>query len=460
MPKFSLPCSLIKDLYANEADSIGKICSLWGHVRAIRQQAGRTFITIYDGSHVKPFQGISNEDCTKIHTGAFLILTGEIVQSPAKGQTIEMLISQVELKGPVVDSATYLPLVKSVSLDLLRGKNAYLRPKFQTYSAVYRIRDTADKIINEFMRGHHFLKLDPNILSSSDCEGAGEMFQVTNADHFFGKPVGLTVSSQLQLEALVPCAVGVYTLNKSFRAEKSSTARHLAEFTHLEWESKFVPDLTRLMDFNEDLVTTVIRRILLECDAELNVLNQFVSKGILDRLNGFVQTDFARISYTEAIDILTRDKTEILKMYPDMDDLPHWGDDLNARCERYLAEVIYKRPTFVYNYPRDLKSFYMKGNPADEQGRFTVQGCDLLMPFMGELIGSSVREENYDVIVAEMKRRGLTGLDWYIDLRKNGGCSTSGSGMGFDRLIQVLCYTESNIRDVVPFPVTYGDCSF
>jgi asparaginyl-tRNA synthetase len=312
--------------------------------------------------------------------------------------------------------------------------------------------------VEEFLRGHGFKHLDPNVLTASDCEGAGEMFTVGASipDFFGGKRVGLTVSSQLQLEALVPVGSGVYTLNKSFRAEKSNTSRHLAEFTHLEWESKVVDTLDRLMDFNEDLIVSVLQRVLAECSGELATLNSFVSKGIVARLEGYLKGEFARISYTEAIALLERDRDQ----FPE--GIPKWGDDLGSRYERYLAEVVFGKPVFVYNYPRDLKSFYMKQNPVDESGRVTVQGCDLLMPYMGELIGSSVREENADRLVAEMGRRGMEvgSLAWYVDLRKNGGCRTSGAGIGFERLLQVICFMESNIRDVIPFPVAYGECGF
>lgn len=468
--KFKFPCALIKDLYAQADSLIGTQQTVYGHVRSVRPQAGQTFLAVYDGSHIKALQGILPAGSPVIHTGAFVKITGTLVKSPAKGQAVEMLITELECPGPVADTTTYLPLVKAVPLELLRGRNAYLRPKFQTYAAVYAIRDGADRIINEHLRGLHFRRLDPNVLSASDCEGAGEMFQLEKSAAFFGKTVGLTVSSQLQLEALVPCAVGVYTLNKSFRAEKSSTSRHLAEFTHLEWESKFVTDLDGLMDFNEDLIQGVIRRVLAEYPEEYALLNQYVSKGIIARLNSFIAQDFARISYTEAVDLIARDREKILALFPDLTpaDIPRWGDDLGSRCERYLAEELYARPVFVFNYPRDLKSFYMKVNPVDPvdpvdaQGRYTVQGCDLLVPYMGELIGSSVREEKVDLLLGEILRRGIdqASLDWYVDLRRNGGCKTSGSGMGFDRLVQILCYTNSNIRDAVPFPVAYSECEF
>lgn len=481
MPKYIPPCSFIKDLYITAENDLITILEtsheLWGHCRSIRTQSALTFITIYDGTHITPFQIILDlekypefqQQVSRTNVGAFVKVKGVIVKSPAKGQLIEMLATDYDLAGAVAEPFTYLPVVKGVSLETLRGNNAYLRSKFQTFYAVYSIRDKVDKFVNDFMRLQDYKHLDPNILTANDCEGAGEAFSVSTpskdpvlaATSFFGKKVGLTVSSQLQLEALVPAAKGVYTMNKSFRAEQSKTSRHLAEFTHLEWESKFVTDVKSLMDFNEDLVVYIIQNTLKECATELSLLNSFVSKGIIARLESFIKEDFARISYTEAVQILERDVAVVKKLY-DLLEIPKWGDDLGSKCERYLAEHIYKRPLFVYNYPRDLKSFYMKQNPVDVEGRYTVQGSDLLIPFMGELIGSSVREEKYDILLEEMGRRDMDvrPLDWYLDLRKNGGCCTAGAGIGFERLVQILCFMESNIRDVVPFPVAYEECYF
>lgn len=459
MPKFTPPCTYIRNIATYTQQEV------WGHVRSMRTQGTLGFLTVYDGTSAHPLQCIINFQThpnlakLPLHAGAFVKVRGLVVPSPAKGQVVELQVDMLDVVGPVIDTDAYLPLVKGVSLDTLRGSNAYLRPKFQTFLAVYTIRDRALQFIEEFLRSHGFKHLDPNILTASDCEGAGEMFTVAaSIPEFFGanKRVGLTVSSQLQLEALTPVGAGVYTLNKSFRAEKSNTSRHLAEFTHLEWESKIVDTLTRLMDFNEDLITTVLQRTLEECKGELATLNSFVSKGILARLESWVKSDFARISYTEAIALLQRD----VALLPE--GVPRWGDDLGSRNERHLAEAVFGKPVFVYDYPRDLKSFYMKQNAPDAEGRITVQGCDLLMPFMGELVGSSVREENANVLLEEMGRRGMdpTSLGWYIDLRRNGGCRTSGAGIGFERLLQILCFMESNIRDVTPFPIANGECEY
>jgi len=490
MYKFKPVCSFINDLYNNDANVIDTEHELWVNIKNVREQSNLIFIGVYDGTHIKPFQLIIDieknpevEDFRgKLHTGAYIKVKGKIVKSPAKGQTIEMLVTSLNLEGSIRDTNSYLPLVKGVNLDILRGKNSYLRPKFQTYQAVYTIVDKVDQFVNDFMRNINFKKIDPNILSLSECEGAGEMFVVTNmlkddikevpvlpngkidySKDFFNKKVGLTVSSQLQLEALCPMGKGVYTMNKSFRAEKSKTSRHLCEFTHFEFETRLINTVEDLMNFEEDLITNIIKRTLVECKDELESLNSFVSKGIVNRLEGFVKEDFARTSYTNAVDIITRDVENIKKIYELNDsDIPKWGDDLGGKCERYLAEHIFKKPVFVYNYPLELKSFYMKQNKPDENSRLTVGAVDLLIPNLGELIGSSLRENDYDKLVNEMDRRQMdkSSLQWYIDLRKNGSMSTAGAGVGMNRLWQMLCYMDSNIRDVTPFAVSFEECYF
>ena len=449
---------------------VGNVNTVRGFVQNIASTASMRFLKVYDGTTANPLQitidvtlPIAN---ISVQKGQFIEVTGAVVESPMEGQAIEMNASMICPFGKIVDTGTFLPLAKRMSINNLRGENAYLRPRFQSFQAIFRIRDEAEHAIHDFMRLHHYLKTDPNILTAADCEGAGEMFQVKagakGEDFFPGKNVGLTVSSQLQLEALAVLGAGVYTMNKSFRAERSKTSRHLAEFTHLEWESYQLDTLDRLMNFSENIVRFVIRRVIDNRFAELKVLDSFVSKGIIERLTDITSCEaFARISYTEAVDILTRDTAKVKTLY-ELESVPVWGEDLGSKCERYLAEQIFKSPVFVYNYPRDLKSFYMKINPADEFGRMTVQGCDLLIPGLGELIGSSVREDNYEALMGEMERRnmGVGGLEWYIDLRKNGSFPHGGAGLGFDRLIQMLCFVEGNIRDVVPFPVAFQECDF
>lgn len=486
MFKFQPKCSFIKDLY--EKATIGSEYELWGNVKNIREQSSLIFVTLYDGTHITPFQLILDLDKYqelyqfkgKLHTGAYIKVKGIVVESPAKGQKIEMQVKKLILEGPVRDVTNYLPLVKGVNLETLRGKNSYIRPKFQTYQAVYTIVDKTDKFINDFMREIEFKKIDPNIMTISECEGGAAVFTVTTmlnektqdipstkdglidySKDFFGKKVGLTVSSQLQLEALVSCGKGVYTTNKSFRAEKSATSRHLCEFSHFEAESRLIVTLEDLMNHIEDLITYVINHTLSECKEELKVLNSFISIGIISRLESFINMDFGRLSYSEAINLIKKDKKQIKKLY-DFDEEINWGDDIPSKCERYIAEQIFKRPVFIFNFPRDLKSFYMKANEPDSEGRVTVQSCDLLVPGCGEIVGASVRISDYDELIKEMTRRemDMKPLDWYIDLRKNGNSPSAGYGLGIGRLHQILCYTDSNIRDVTPFPVAFGECHF
>lgn len=511
MFKFKPSCSFIKDLYEKAKEDITSVTDqtheLWGNVKNVREQASLIFITMYDGTHITPFQLILDLEKVpelaqfkgKIHAGAYIKVKGTIVKSPAKGQLIEMQVTHLELSGPVRDALTYLPLVKGVNLDTLRGKNAYLRPKFQTYQAVYTIVDKVDQFINDFMRILEFKKIDPNVITNSDCEGAGEVFVVTtmlsdeiadipfiekpvninNPDEvkkyglnqkkkvidfskdFFGKKAGLTVSSQLQLEALCAMGKGVYTLNPSFRAEKSTTRRHMGVFTHFELESKLITNVEELMNLEEDLVKYIINQTLKECRGELESLNSFVSKGIITRLESLVADDFGRVSYTEAIELAQKHQEEIKKLYG-LDEEIKWGMDLGNSIERYISEQIYKRPVFIHSYPKALKSFYMKQNEGEEPGRETVQAVDLICNGVGEIIGSSVREENYEKLLNAMteKKMNPEPLQWYLDLRKNGSMRTGGLGLGLQRLIQILCYMDSNIRDVTPFPTCYRELDF
>ncbi len=277
---------------------------------------------------------------------------------------------------------------------------------------------------------------------------------------FFGKKSYLTVSSQLQLEALCAGLSRVYTLNPSFRAEESKTNRHLACFTHLEYEIAFI-DLNQLMDFSEHLVKYVIKNILIDCKSEYDNLNKFVSIGIIDKLKNIINKPFERITYSKAIELIELNKTKILKTYSKEvfdKDISHWGDDLGSYCEKYICDYIYEKPVLVYNYPKDLKSFYMKLNDDNK----TVQSCDLLCNQLGELIGSSIREDDYDKLIQRMDDKNMdkSVLQWYTDLRKNSTFSHGGAGLGLDRLVNFCCLMNGNIRDVVPFPVAYGECNY
>jgi asparaginyl-tRNA synthetase len=322
--------------------------------------------------------------------------------------------------------------------------------------------------------GYHHL--NPNIITTSDCEGGGEVFTIstlldkststipvkpeslTTIDYskdFFEKQAFLTVSSQLQLELLCAGLGKVYTTNKSFRSEKSRTTRHLAEFEHIEWETAWV-NLDDLMDFTETYTQSVFNYVLKNHMTDLEELNKYTSKGIIEKLESLVSQPYKRITYDEAVQTIDTHKNQIQALYK-LASVPQWGDDLGSDCEKYLTDHVYKQPLFVYNYPKALKSFYMMANTDNR----TVQGCDLLMPGLGELVGSSVREHDYDKLMQVVKERNMdTGpLKWYLELRRNGSTPTAGAGLGFDRLVRI-CTGLENIRDAVPFPVAYQECRF
>lgn len=504
----SLPTQ-IKSIYddyemfcrTSESDKYEKECVVRGWVRDFRSQADNAFIALYDGSVCESFQLVCSSEKTANFDdlgslrGGCVQASGKVIKSPASGQTIEMLCHQIIPIGLVNDKNSVL-LAKTVKLDTLRGDKKHLRSRFRTFGYIYKIRSTLLKHIHGFFHANNFYNLDPNIVTTSECEGAGEAFTITTLDFnelvlnqknkilekselelksdetvanavadaylsdFFHKKAYLTVSSQLQLEALCAGLSRVYTLNPSFRAEKSKSNRHLASFTHLEYEIAFI-GIDELMDFSESLVKYVIRMCLIECASEYAELNKFVSKGIIEKLEKVISIRFERISYDKAIELIHSHKEQILQLYSSAlteSDIPIWGDDLGSLCEKYICEYIYAKPVMVYNYPRDLKSFYMKAN---EDGR-TVQAVDCLMPQLGELIGSSIREESYDKLVHRMDSLKMDKdvLQWYLDLRKNSTFPHGGAGLGFDRLVSFCCLMEGNVRDVVPFPVAYEECEY
>jgi asparaginyl-tRNA synthetase len=454
-----------------------------GWVRDFRLQTPNAFIGLSDGSSPHALQvfvsksTIPDFDNLENLRGACIQVSGFVVKSPAQGQTIELVAEEIKTLSTIQDKKHIL-LTKSANLETLRNHQHY-RSRFRSYNYIYKIRSNLLKNIHEFFHANNFYNLDPNVITTSDCEGAGEVFTITSLDltkkisepkeeskeesifanDFFSKQAFLTVSSQLQLEALTMGLSRVYTLNPSFRAEKSKTKRHLGCFTHLEWEIAFI-DMSDLMNFSEALIKYVISKTLEQCADEYKELDKFLSKGIVQKLNSFVNCDFERISYDKAIELIEQNKKAILKQWKELDykQIPKWGDDLGSYCERYICETIYKKPTFVYNYPKDLKSFYMKVNPDNK----TCQGVDLIIPQLGELIGSSIRESSYEKLVAQMEARSMdkTKLQWYLDLRASGNAPTGGAGLGFDRLVNVCTLMDGNIRDVVPFPVSYQECDY
>jgi len=448
-----------------------------GWIRNTRIQSNLAFIEIYDGSTSKSIQAISedaklNELIKPFSIGSSISIKSIVVKHPKEG--VELKLKEIVYIGKINDPVTYILNAKKMGLDTLRDHQD-VRCKTRTFNAVFRIRAGLSQATHNFFHSKGFHHLNPNIITTSDCEGAGEVFTITNmlgknssdipkvdktdiidySRDFFEKQAFLTVSSQLQLELLCAGLGKVWTSNKSFRSEKSKTNRHLAEFEHIEWEFAWA-SLNDLMDLSEEYTQYCIGWVLKEHSDDLEELNKFTSKGIIDKLKEFISKPYMRTTYDTAIKIIEDNAEEIKKQYK-LKDLPKWGDDLGSDCEKYIAEMHFKSPTFVYNYPKDLKSFYMKQN---DDGK-TVQACDLLIPGLGELIGSSVREENYEKLMKTVNERKMdaTKLKWYIDLRLNGSTPTAGAGLGFDRLVRI-CTGMENIRDAVPFPVAYQECRF
>jgi asparaginyl-tRNA synthetase len=461
----------LKKLFDNYNNFIDNVIICKGWVQSYRKQSNNNFIQLYDGTHSSTLQIIFDGDkIENIYAGITIEVKGKIIKSPANGQLFEMKGDEINIIGNIDNPATYLPCVKGIKIENLRNC-AHLRPKFQSMRAIYRIRNGVISALHAFFKLNNCLQLDPNIITTSDCEGAGEVFTITtllnnlnnktlevdfNKD-FFEKQAYLTVSSQLQLEALCAGMNKVYTMNPSFRAEPSQTNRHVACFTHVEWELAFI-NLEQLLDFNEDIIIYVIGYILDNNYDDLIILDKFISKGIIDKLKNTINGSFIRITYTEALNILNNNIEDLNKKYKNII-LPNWGDDLGSNCERYLCDIIYKKPVIVYNYPKILKSFYMKQNNDNPK---TVQSCDLLLPGIGEAIGSSIREDNYDKLLETMniKNMNLEPLSWYLDLRKNATFPHGGSGLGMDRLVAYCTFIEGSIRDVIPFPVAFKSCDY
>ena len=449
-----------------------------GWVRNKRIQSNLAFVEVFDGSTSKTIQ-ITTENkefIEKLNTlsiGSSLSVIGKVVLIPNSTDRVELQLVSIEYLGLIHDPFTYILNAKKMSLDILRDHQD-VRVKTRTLNSVFRIRAGLSKATHDFFHMLGAKHLNPNIITTNDCEGAGEIFTITNLLHksndipmiektneidyskdFFEKHAFLTVSSQLQLELLCSGLSKVWTSNKSFRSEKSRTSRHLAEFEHIEWEFAWTL-LGDLMDISEHYTQFCFQYVLDNHMDDLDELNKFTSKGIIDKLKYFVSKPYHRITYDEAIKIISENEKEILSKYS-LKSIPIWGDDLGSECEKYIAEIKYNSPIFVYNYPKGLKSFYMKQNDDNR----TVQGCDLLVPGLGELIGSSVREHDYNKLIKIVKERNMDekSVKWYIDLRKNGSTPTAGAGLGFDRLVRI-CTGMDNIRDAVCFPVAYQECKY
>ena len=442
-----------------------------GWVRSKRGSKGIFFVAMNDGSTIKNVQVVgddakfSEDTLRRITTGACLSVTGTLVESPAAGQASEIQATAIEVLGDCDN--TYPLQKKGASWEYLRTV-AHLRPRTNTFGAVFRIRHNMAMAIHSYFHQHGFYYFHTPLITASDCEGAGQMFQVTTknlydlkkdengsiiySDDFFGKQASLTVSGQLEGELAATALGSIYTFGPTFRAENSNTPRHLAEFWMVEPEVAFI-DLPELMDLEEDFIKFCVRWALDNCCEDLEFLNKMVDKGLIARLESVLSTEFVRLDYTEGIKILQ----EAIEAGHKFEFPCAWGDDLASEHERYLVEEHFKRPVIMTDYPKEIKAFYMKKNADDK----TMQGTDVLFPRIGEIIGGSVREENYDKLVAEIEARGMkaSSYDWYLDTRRYGSCPHGGFGLGFERLILFVTGMQ-NIRDVIPFARTPKNAEF
>lgn len=458
----------IKQLFAQSAEYGEKEITVCGWVRTLRDSKNFGFIELNDGSFFKNCQVVFERDkiqnydeIAKQNVGASLSVVGTVVLTPDAKQSFEIKAKEVTVVGT---STTDYPLQKKRhSFEFLREK-AYLRPRTNTFNAVFRIRSEIAYAIHKFFNEQNFVYVHTPIITGSDCEGAGAMFQVTTLDmenlpkennavdykqDFFEKRTSLTVSGQLNVETFAMAYGKVYTFGPTFRAEESNTARHAAEFWMVEPEIAFA-ELSDNMDLAEAMVKYIIRYVMASCPEEIDFLNKFVDTGLVERLNNVINNEFVRLSYTEAIDLLLPHKDEFA--FP-----VYWGVDLQSEHERYLTEKIFKKPVFLTGYPKEIKAFYMRLN---DDGK-TVAAMDLLVPGIGELIGGSEREERLEVLEQRIREMGLTPEDywWYVDLRKFGGTKHAGYGLGFERIVMYLTGI-SNIRDVIPFPRTVSNCEY
>ena len=459
----------IKKLYESPADFAGKEITVAGWARTIRDMKSFGFLELNDGSCFKGLQVVFEDGVvedykavTRQNVGASFVVKGEFKLTPEAKQPFELKAVSIALEGA---SAPEYPLQKKRhSVEYLRTV-AHLRPRTNLFSAVFRVRSVAAFAIHEFFQDRGFVYVNTPLITGSDAEGAGEMFRVTTLDpknppltedgevdwsrDFFGKLTSLTVSGQLNGETFAMAFGDIYTFGPTFRAENSNTTRHAAEFWMIEPEIAFA-DLEDDMDLAEDMLKYVIRRVLDTCTQEIEFLTSFVDKGLKERLELVASSDFARVSYTEAVELLKNSGAEF--KYP-----VYWGCDLQTEHERWLTEKQFGKPVFVTDYPKEIKAFYMRLN---DDGK-TVAAADCLAPGIGEIIGGSQREERLDVLEARMKELGMdeAGYDWYLDLRRYGGTRHAGFGLGFERLIMYLTGV-GNIRDVIPFPRTTGSAEF
>ena len=456
----------VRELFKNTDAYAGKTVSVGGWVRSIRASKQFGFIVLNDGTFFTPVQAVYHDtmdnfqEISKTNVGAALIVTGELVLTPDAKQPFEIQATEVVVEGP---STSDYPLQKKRhSLEFLRTLT-HLRPRTNTFQAVFRVRSLIAYAIHQFFQERDFVYVHTPLITGSDCEGAGEMFQVTTLDlnnipltedgkvdfsqDFFNKSTNLTVSGQLNGETFAMAFKNIYTFGPTFRAENSNTTRHAAEFWMIEPEIAFA-DLNDDMQLAEDMIKYIISYVLEHAPEEMAFFNQFVDKGLLERLNHVMNSEFGHITYTDAIKILEEKNDQF--EYP-----VHWGSDLQTEHERYLTEVVFKKPVFVTDYPKEIKAFYMKLNPDGK----TVAAMDCLVPGIGEIIGGSQREDNYDLLKARIEELGMNPADYdfYMDLRKYGSARHAGFGLGFERCVMYLT-GMANIRDVLPFPRTVNNC--
>ena len=456
----------VKELFAEPEKYLDKEIRVGGWIRSIRDSKAFGFIVLNDGSCFETLQIVYHDtmdnfaEISKLNVGAAILVKGTLVATPEAKQPFEIQAEEVAVEG--LSSADYPLQKKRHTFEYLRTIT-HLRPRTNTFQAVFRIRSLIAYAIHQYFQEQGFVYVHTPLITGSDCEGAGEMFQVTTLDlknlpkkedgsidyskDFFGKETNLTVSGQLNGETFAMAFRNIYTFGPTFRAENSNTTRHAAEFWMIEPEMAFA-DLNDNMAVAEGMLKYIIRYVLEHAPAEMNFFNQFVDKGLLDRLNHVLNSEFGHVTYTEAIKLLEEHNDQF-------DYKVFWGCDLQTEHERYLTEQIFKRPVFVTDYPKEIKAFYMKQN---DDGK-TVAAMDCLVPGIGEIIGGSQREDSYEKLSARMKELGLKEEDYgfYLDLRKYGSVRHSGFGLGFERCVMYLT-GMGNIRDVIPFPRTVNNC--
>lgn len=456
----------VKQIWENREAYLNREIDLGGWVRSNRDSKSFGFLTISDGSFFEPLQVVYHDSLSnfqlirKINVGAALIIRGTLVATPDAKQPFEIQATEISVEG---DSAPDYPLQKKRHSPEFLRTILHLRPRTNLFQAAFRVRSVIAFAIHSFFQERNFVYVHTPLITSSDAEGAGEMFRVTTLDpneiprtpdglvdyreDFFGKETNLTVSGQLNGEAFAQAFRDIYTFGPTFRAENSNTTRHAAEFWMIEPEISFA-DLNDAMALAEDMLKYIIRYVLEHAPEEMEFLNRFVDTGLLERLNHVLHSEFGHISYTEAVDIL-------MKNNDNFDYKVSWGTDLQTEHERYLTEQVFKRPLFVTDYPKDIKAFYMKLN---DDGK-TVAAMDCLVPGIGEIIGGSQREDDYEKLLTRMKELNMyeDAYRFYLDLRKYGSSRHAGYGLGFERCVMYLTGIQ-NIRDVLPFPRTVGNC--